>query len=380
MNANALAVTGTPTLATGALTADTDQALTFNGTTNSAAATDSASLSIANSLSIELFAKLAAYPGSTQAIVTKSGSYSVSVTSAGLVVFTIIGPSVTTTLTSNVALGTNVFNHIVCVYNAGLGGIGGAGWDDLWGSAWGGSPPPNTQYFGKATNGAIQVQVDDGDGDNTAVTSTTLLEQALLRSVTLSLQYFDEIWPVSMSAVVYADNAGLPGALVTKSDPLTLSPPLPAWRSPTWVRFTLTPIVVPAGTYHIGYVADTLFGGPGSKPVLSIGADSAGGNTSYQGGDNPDSPPSPFGARSRNTANVLAAYCDYNATSRTGLEGKALIYINGALNVSTPRTDTIVDSTNSLQICPSLAATVDEVSIWNKPLSPVQIATHYTAH
>lgn len=359
MNANALAVTGTPTLVTGALTADTDQALTFNGTTNSASATDSASLSITGSLSLELFVKLSAYPGSTQAILTKSGSYSVSVTSTGFVQFQIVGPSVTTTLLSNVALATGVYNHIACVYNANYSGA---------------------QRFGKSTNGAIQVGIDDGDGNNTAVTSTTLLEQGLLRSVTMLLQYFDEIRPVSMSADVYADDGtGVPGVLVTKSDALTLSPPLPVWRSPTPVTFQIAPVIVPAGTYYLGYTADTLED-PGPKSVLQIGADATGGSTSYRASDTPGSPANPFGAATTTTTNVLAAYCDYTATSRSGLEGKALIYLNGALNVSTARTDTISDTANALQICPSLAATVDEVSVWNKPLSSVQIAQHYTAH
>ena len=66
MNHNALAITGTPTLVSGGLTVDTDQALQFNGTTNSGSVTDSTSLSITGNLSIEFFLRFPSAPGSTQ--------------------------------------------------------------------------------------------------------------------------------------------------------------------------------------------------------------------------------------------------------------------------------------------------------------------------
>lgn len=358
MNRNFMTVIGSPSLVTGALTADTNQALSFSGPTSSATADDSASLSITGSLSIELFVKLPAYPGTTQPVVSKASAYDVYIGTTGLVTFALWNGAVNGSVTTNTALALNRWYHITCVYNANYAGA---------------------QRFGKSTIGATTAQVDDGDGNNSAVTRATLLEQGILTSASVNLQYVDEIWPVEMSAVVYADSAGVPGALVTKSGVQTLSPPSPAWRSPTWVTFPLTPIVVPAGTYHIGYVADTVFGG-GTKNVLAVGVDATGGLTSYHGSGSPSGPNDPFGPATISNANVLAAYCDYKATSRSGLEGKALVYIDGAINVSTVYGGGIADTSNALQVCPAMAAQVDELSIWSKALSPVQIAQHYTAH
>lgn len=357
MNSNSLTVTGSPTLVAGALTLDTDQALSFSGPTSYAQAVDSTSLSITNSLSLEFFVKLTSYPGSTQTLVGKAGSYVVQITNAGILQFVLTGPSVTTTLSANSALSTGTWHHVVCVFNNNYAG---------------------TPRFGKSSNGSIQVQVDDDNGNPNGVTRASMVEQGLLSAVSVSLQYVDEVWPVQMCGVVYADSGGLPGALVTRSDIRLLDAPTPQWNSPTWITFPVEPVVVPAGTYHIGYVADTQAGSLG-KSVLTAGAEATGGFTSYRK-DSPSSPSSPFGAPVIITENVLAAYCDYTPTSRSGLEGKALIYINGALNVSTLRTDTITDTANALQVSPNMAAQIDEVSIWNKPLTGVQIATHYTAH
>jgi Concanavalin A-like lectin/glucanases superfamily len=356
LNRNPLSVTGTPALVTGALTVDPDQALQFNGTTNSASALDSTSLSVTGSLSLEMFLRLAALPGSTKDIVRKTGSYAVQVNSSGNVIFQLTGTA-TTTITSNVALTTNRFYHLVCVNNGNYSGV---------------------QQFGKTTLGATQFQVDDDNGNNKTVGKFTLLESALLRDVNLSLQYVDEVWPVQMCAVVYADNAGVPGALITKSDVQVLNTPTPQWRAWTWVNFPLTPAVVPAGTYHIGYVADTV-AGPLGKSVLVIGSDTTGGTTAKR----PDSvtgPSDPFGGVSVSTTNTLAAYCNYTAISRTGFEGKVLMYIDGARNVTANHGAGITNTANTLDVCPALAAQVDEISIWNKPLTSVQVATHYTAH
>jgi hypothetical protein len=75
LNRNPLVVTGTPSLVTGALTVDTDQGLSFNGTTNSASAADSTSLSITGSLSVELFLWLSSLPGSTKDVMRKTGPF-----------------------------------------------------------------------------------------------------------------------------------------------------------------------------------------------------------------------------------------------------------------------------------------------------------------
>lgn len=356
LNRNPLAVTGTPSLVTGALTVDTDQALAFNGTTNSASAADSTSLSITGSLSVELFLRLPSLPGSTLDVVRKTGSFNVQVDSSGHVLFKVVNGASTVTITSNVTLQTNRWYHIVCVYNGNYAGA---------------------QQFGKTTIGSTSAQVNDDGLGSKAVSKFTLAEPALLTGANLSLQYVDEIFAVEMCAVVYADSAGAPGALVTKSDVQVLNPPVPQWRAWTWVNFPLTPAVVPAGTYHIGYVADTI--ASIQKAPLVIGRETSGGVTSY-GADNVSGPSDPFGNVSSSTVDMLAAYCTYTAIARTGFEGKVLMYIDGARNVSSSYSAGIADTANALEVCPSLAAQVDELSIWNKPLTSIQVATHYTAH
>ena len=357
LNRNPLNVIGTPTAVAGALTVDSDPALSFDGPTSYASADDSTSLSITGSLSIECFLRLAAYPGSLQSVVVKGNSYGVKIDTTGHVVFTVVNGAASVTLTSNVALQTDHWYHLVCVYNGNYSGVA---------------------RFGKTTPGSTTFNVEDDAGNNKAVGKFTLAESALLTSATFSLQYFDEIWPVQMRAVVYSDLAGIPDQLVTSSDVVLLNSPTPQWRVLTPVSFPLIPVAVPTGDYHIGYVADTQ-AGPLNKSVLDIGCDATGGTTTRRS-DSVSGVSNPFGFAANTTTQTMAAYCDYTAISRTGKEGKALIYIDGALNVSAPYSGGIADTSNALQVCPALTAQVDELSIWNKALTGVQIATHYTAH
>jgi hypothetical protein len=180
-----------------------------------------------------------------------------------------------------------------------------------------------------------------------------------------------------MRAVVYADVAGAPGALVTSSPVQTLNPPSPQWRNWTWVTFPLTPAVVPAGSYHIGYIADTVAGI--SKAPLVVGRISTGGVTSRRN-DSVSSPSDPFGTVTSSNADLLAVYLDYTAVGRTGNEAKALLYINGVRVASSVYSAGAADNANPFEIASNVAMHVDEVSVWNKALSPVQIANHYTAH
>ena len=358
-NRNPMTMTGTPTLVAGALTVDTNSALSFNGPTSFSSAADSTSLSITGSLSIELFLWLDALPGATRDIVRKTSSYAVQVNSTGRVLFVLNNGASTITLTSNTSLSTGRWYHLVCVYNANYAGV---------------------QQFGKSTLGTTTAQVDDDNGNNKAACRFSLLEPALLNTVNLSLQYTDEIWPVEMCGVVYsADTLGNPDRLVTSSPVTVLGPPTPAWRSWTWVSFALTPALVPAGSYFLGYISDTV-SGPLPKAPLVIGRETTGGTTRRKP-DSVSSPSDPFGtAGTIGNTDELAAYCAYTAVGRTGNEGKALIYLDGALNVSGAYTGGIADNANALEVTPAVAARIDELSIWNKPLTPAQIATHYTAH
>ncbi len=380
MNRNPMSIVGVPTLVEGALTVDPDEALAFGGGGGGTSeygdadygddpyggtslpggasygvCSDSVSLSITGSLSLECFVKLAAYPSTTQAFCGKPYSYNGWITSTGHVMFDVENPT-PVSVTSSDALALDTWHHIVCVYNGEYSGA---------------------SIFGKTSLGSGSAQVDDDNGNNKAASRFTLPETALLESVSISLQYVDEIWPVDMCAVVYADSAGVPGALVTKSAVQTLNPPTPAWRSWTWVNFPLTPAVVPAGNYHIGYVSDTVAGI--SKAPLIVGRDSSGGLTSRRP-DSVSGPSDPFLPAITSNADRLAVYCDYTPVSRTGHEGKILIYINGALNASAAYSGGVLDTAYGFYACPELVAELDELSVWNRPLTDVQIATHYTAH
>jgi hypothetical protein len=308
-------------------------------------------------LSIELFLWLDSLPGSTKDVVRKTSSYAVQVNSSGRVLFVLTNGASSITLTSNTSLTTGRWYHIVCVYNGNYAGV---------------------QRFGKSSIGSSNTQVDDDNGNNNAVSRFTLLETGILNRVSASLEYVDEIWPVEMCAVVYSSSGGEPASLVTSSPVSILNPPTPAHRNWTWVPFTLSPALVPAGDYYLGIVSDTV-AGPLAKAVLVIGSEPSGGFTRKRS-DSVSSPSAVFGTSAVSNSSQLAVYCDYTAVGRTGNEGRALIYIDGTLNVSGAYTAGIADNTNALEVTPAMSARVDELSIWNKALTSVQVATHYTAH
>lgn len=353
-NTNPMIATGTPTLVTGALTVDPDLAASLNGPTNYYSAIDSPSLSMTSSLSIELFLKLASLPGATLDVVRKTGSYRIQVDTSGRVLFKVENGASSVTVTSS-AISTGSWYHLICIYNGGYAG---------------------TPQFGKTTAGASLLGLEDDNGNNKAVSRFTLIETALLSSVNILLGYTDEIWGVQACGVVYADNAGVPGALVTASPVSYLYPPNPPRGTFGWVSFPVS-AAVPAGTYHIGCVTDTV--GPPGKVAIFARNDASGGATSRRN-DSVTGPSNPFGSVSSATAAVLPVYCDYVPVTRTGTEGQALIYVNGALNASAAYSSGVADTANALEVCPALTAQVDELSIWNKALTAVQVATHFTAH
>lgn len=355
MNHNPMVVVGTPTLVAGALTIDPDQALALSGPTHYVYATDSPSLSVTGSLSVEMFLRLTAYPGTWQDVVDKTSSYNIAVSPSGQIAWTLLNGANTVVVGSNVLLALNTWYHIVCVYNGEYAG----------GNA-----------FGAGSTGATTLGLEDDNGNNKVVSKYTLVETALLRNVHVLMGYTDEIWGVNACGVVYADNAGVPGDLVAASGVSYLYPPNPPHKSYDWVRFPLS-AAVPAGDYHIGCVTDTV--GPSGKIAIFAKRDTTGGTTSWRN-DSVSGPSDPFGAVTVSSTDSITMYCDYTAVSRTGQEGKALIYINGALNTSAVYSGGVADTANALQITPSMAAQVDELSVWNRALSPVQIATHYNAH
>lgn len=359
MRRNPVTVSGSPTTTPGALTIDQDLALTFPNAA-SASAADSASLSITGSLSIELFLKLSAIPGATKTILRKTGSYTIQVNSSGKLLFVVENGASNATVTSSATLTTDVWYQIVCVCNQNYNGV---------------------QQFGRSTSSyPTGAQVDDTNGNNKAVSKFTLSELALLTSVTMNIWFIDEIYAVTMIPVIYTDAAGVPSTLVARGAGKVLYPPSPAWRATSWINFPLEPAVAPAGDYHLGYVSDTTGIGAAKAPLV-IGNVATGGTTSKRP-DDITSPDTSFGSVVVSNANIYDVYCDYTALARTGREGKASIYLNGAFDNSANYTAGIADTANSLEFFPDadFAASLDEVSVWDRALSDVEVALHRLAH
>jgi len=355
-NTNPMTVTGTPTLVAGALSLDTNQGLLFNGPTSFYQATDSTSLSITGSLSLEFFVKFASLPGSTKDIVSKASSYAAQLNTSGKLLFRIDNGGSNVTVTSNATLSTGTWYHIVCVLNQGYAGA---------------------QTFGETADGATTMFLEDDNGSNKVVNKFTLPEAAILNTVSTRIQYFDEIWAVQARAVVYTDSGGVPNNLVTFSEMQTLNIPNPAWRTMTTIAFPLAPVVVQPGDYNIGLITDTVAGIP--KVALQVSLDTSGGDLVKRPDSVSGNPADPFGAPVTSNDDVMTIWCDYTAIARTGFEGTAAVYINGAFDNSAAYTSGIADNANALQISPSAAFNVDEVSVWNRVLTPLEIATHYLA-
>jgi hypothetical protein len=356
---NPMVVTGTPTLATSLLTVDPDPALTFNGTTNSAQAVDSASLSFTSSMSLECLVKFASVPGSTKDIAAKASSYALQINSAGKLLWKLDNGASTVTVTSNTTILPNTTYHVVGVYNGNYAGA--------------------TQ-FGKTTQGATTTPVigdffqgsEQAGNNNKMATKSTLLEQGLLTGVVMDLlRTPDSTLNEIVRAHIYAGTtASTATKVVESSDVLLSTSSLPARA---WLTFPVGALME-AGDYWIGPAGGETSGN------FSIGCESSGGLSAYKHDLLSDGLSDPFGTPGATDAKILAVYANYTATSRTGDEGKALLYINGTLDNSSAYTAGIADNANALQVAPSVAVTIDELSVWNRVLKPVEIAQHFTAH
>jgi hypothetical protein len=357
MNRNPMTVTGTPTLVAGPLTVDPSQGLQWNGTTNSGSTPDSASLSYTGSMSMELFLKVAAYPGSTQKIWGKDSSYQIQINSTGHLIFRLDNGGSNVTVTSVATIPLNTWVHVVCVYNGNYAGA---------------------QQFGKTTQGAATTPIlgdffqGSGSGhQNKMATKFTLLEQALLNSIVMDLvRTPDTTLNEFVRAHIYAGTTAAAAAKVAESaDVLLSASSLPARA---WVTFPIGALME-AGDYWFGPA------GGESSQAFSIGCETSGGSSAYKNDLLSDGLSDPFGTPGSTDAKILAAYGNYTATSRTGDEGKALLYINGVLDNSAAYTLGIADNANALTVAPSLACFTKDRSVWPRVLKPVDIARHYTA-
>lgn len=368
MRRNPGLITGTPTVVPGLLTVDQNTAYQFDGSTNSALVPDAASLSFTGSMSLEFLFKVSALPGSTVPIMAKQGSYTVSLSATGKLLWKLENGASTVTVTSATTVQLNTTYHVVVVYNGEFAGTPQIGVVTQGSQRF---PIPADQRQGAYTN-----------GQNIQVAKTTMPERGLISQLSLGLiRTFDATSPEYLAAVLYADSNGSPGALIAQSSPLLIQP------SETFMfqAFPLAAMVEP-GVLWQGVIAGSGFAelGPISLTYETTGGAgrqsgahqvSASGSTDFTG-----SAPDPFGTVGATDANdQMSIYSDYTPIARTGLEGKAMIYLNGGLDASSNYTSGIAHTAAELRFAESLAITLDEFSCWSRALMPVEIATHFTA-
>lgn len=365
-------MTGTPTLVAGA-TSDGDQALSFDGSTNSMSVADSASDSLAvadggaGGMALVCFVKFSAIPGVTKDIIAKAGSYTLSINSAGKLVWKVENGANSVTVTGSQVLQTGVWYHVACVYNGDFTG---------------------TPQFGYSTQGSVQLAMP-GDFFKGAATSATTynlqvckfqaLERGALTAVVMDLQRGgDAALGEYIRAVVFQDVAGAPGAKVAQSaDQRILGISYPR----QWVTFPLTGPIY-ALPYHLGYEAGE------SSGIAGIGSEPTGGNRTFRrdqrSSDAGDSHPvgdtvDPFGTPGGTDAVKLSVYATYTPTGRTGDEGKALIYVNGQLDNSAAYAHGIADSANPVLFASATQVQIDEPAIFNRKLTQQEIAYLYSS-
>lgn len=374
MQQNPGTMTGTPTLASSLLRTDPNQALTFDGSTNSMSVADSVSDSLtvadggSGGAAVELWVKLPSLPAADKVILGKSGSYEIGITGTGsspasrfYVKFTNGANNVT--VNSNATAVINTTYHIVGVYNG-----------DYTGST----------IFGYQTQGASQFNLagdyfqgsPSGATNNLIGSKFSILEKGQATSIVADLQrVHDATNDEWCAAALYKDSAGSPGALVAMSAPQKLT-----FTSRTWVTFPLS------GALYTGDYWLMLVGGSESGQ-FKVGYETSGGSRKWRAAAVTDGTtftmtgtvPDPFGTVVSSDSGKTSIYCNYTATGRTGDEGKALIYLNGVLDNSSAYAHGIADTSNNISVVPSIAATIDEVSIWNKKLTNVQVARHYAS-
>ncbi len=117
MGTNGGTVVATPTLVTGALPNDSNQAISFNGTTQRAYVPSSSSLTPTN-FTVQGWVKFASLPAGTRDLVSKRGTWAVQISSTGIVSFTLKNDTSTSTVTSTTPLATGTYYHITAVHDS----------------------------------------------------------------------------------------------------------------------------------------------------------------------------------------------------------------------------------------------------------------------
>ncbi len=107
---------GSPSLTTGFLPNDTDQATVFDGSTDNAYVADSPTLSPTR-LTLNAVAKVSSYPAATRTLVSKQGSYQMELLASGKAQFTIKNDTTVTSVTSGTALATGTAFFLTGTYD-----------------------------------------------------------------------------------------------------------------------------------------------------------------------------------------------------------------------------------------------------------------------
>jgi hypothetical protein len=366
------AMTGTPALVTGPLSTLNDQALSFNGTTNSMTVPDSPSDSLAvadggaGGMALSIWVKFVSLPGSQKSIFDKSG-IQFGITATNKFYFFLLNGANSVTVNSVASAVAGQWYHVVCVYNGDYSG---------------------TPIFGNQTQGSVKLPIpaDYRQGvatgaRNLQVCHFPILEKGVITSVVMDLvRTHDATSPEWLAGVAYNVDAGLTTALGGQSAPRLIQPS----DTRAWEPFPMAAPVYP-GDVAIGFIAGS---GSAEFSPISIGYETSGGTCKEKaavvtGGDGVNftgTAPDPFGTPGASNSQKFAVYANYTPTGRTGAEGRALIYVNGQLDNFSAYTHGIADSANDILFASGTAVQIGgRPAIFNRKLSPVEVSYLYSA-
>jgi hypothetical protein len=117
MAANTGTVIATPSLVSGALPFDTNQALSFNGSTQRAYVPSSSSLTPTD-MTVQGWVKVPSLPGGTRDLVAKRGTWGFQISSTGIVTFAVKNDTSNVAVNSNAPLATNTYYHLTGVHDS----------------------------------------------------------------------------------------------------------------------------------------------------------------------------------------------------------------------------------------------------------------------
>lgn len=371
------------TLVTGNLT-DSNQAvsLTSSGVfdvPDSATSSLAVADQIAGGLTMVGSFKVSALPGSTQTILGKVGSYELKLTPAGRLEWTLTNGTDTVTVTSSTTIVTGRWYMVAAVYNGDYSGIPQFGRTTVGSSV---TALPG-DYRGGVLTGDNNVQVSRHQVQETGRLDSLVMRVAIYR---------DAPYSQDVAAVVYGDTASLPSNTVAQSDgQLLISTtqggpiPLAIGGASVWWTFPLTGTIYRSQYYWLGFAGGALH--TADTPVLLIGATTTGGllkgrnSVVSEDSDGPASSAAtdPFGTPTLSNTTILDVYANYTPTSRTGDEGRAIIYIDGAVDNYASYSHGIADTTANLQHPAGLAVFLDDWMIFDRKLTAEEVAVLYAS-